>query len=83
MVFPVIVIALLVPILASAKTPLMFVVESVTESLVMIPLNAADEVSSKLVAAAVASYTRSSAMMPVIVSVFAEMLAVVDGCVRA
>ena len=49
----------------------------------MIPLNAADEVSSKLVAAAVASYTRSSAVMPVIVSVFAEMLAVVDGCVRA
>ena len=81
MVLPVMVTTLLVPIVLVAKDAVAPDVDSVTTSPNSLPTIAADDLLSNAVADAVASYSRSSAVMPLMVKDFAVMDAVVVGWV--
>ena len=79
MVLPEMVMVLLMSTVLSPKTPLIAFVESVTASAPMTPSSDALVVSRREVASAVASYWRSFAVIPKMLSCLAVMLAVVFG----
>ena len=81
MATPVTVIAFAVPMFLVTNEPAIDAVLRFTVSFVSTPTSAADVVSSSAVALVVALYTRLLVAMPLTVSVFAVMLAVVVGCV--
>ena len=72
---------LLVPTVFDANVAVAPVVLSVTASRPITPFSAAEPLFRSDVAAVVESYTLLLAVMPVIVSAFAVMLAVAVGCV--
>ena len=73
---------MLVPMFLSAKVAVALAVLNVTVSLPWMPESAADPFTNSAVADVDALYTRLLAVMPVMVSSFAVMLAVVVGWVR-
>ena len=79
MVLPAMVTVLLLPIVLVANVAVALVVERVTVSPVSLPTIAADALFNNAVAEVVASYTRSFAVMPLMVSVFAVIDAMVVG----
>ena len=81
-VIPAMVMVLFVPTVFVANVAVALAVLSTTESLPWIPTRAADDFCNRPVAAVVRSYTRSLAVMPETVSVFAVISAVVVGWVR-
>ena len=81
MVLPIMVTVLPVPTVFVANVAVAPVVLNVTASAPITPLNAAEPLFNKDVAAVVASYTLLLAVMPVMVRAFAVMFAVAVGCV--
>ena len=81
MVLPAMVTVLLVPIVLVANVAVALAVLNVTVSPVSLPTSAAELLFNNAVASTVESYTRSLAVIPLTVSVFTVMLAVVVGWV--